>query len=103
MLILLELGTLCELTLETSIIPGECKGCLEGPTHGICQSGSVCQDKVKFSCDEACAAPFQECKSSLGNTILGIVYLVYTVSAFFGSIVLNLLGKKWSLFGSSFF
>ncbi|KAH9141462.1 hypothetical protein AeRB84_014353 [Aphanomyces euteiches] len=105
-------------TLETSIISGECKGCLEGPTDGICQSGSVCQDKVKFSCDEACAAPFQECKSSLGNTILGIVYLVYTVSAFFGSIVLStsyensvkltlltvdLLGKKWSLFGSSFF
>ncbi|KAG9412686.1 hypothetical protein AC1031_015592 [Aphanomyces cochlioides] len=88
-------------TLETSIIPGECQGCEEGSLDGICQSGNVCHYKVQFSCDEACAAPFRECESSLGNTVLAVVYLVYTVSAIFGSIIPNLLGKKWSLFGSS--
>ncbi|ETV80314.1 hypothetical protein, variant 1 [Aphanomyces astaci] len=90
-------------SLQTSIIPGECHGCTEGTLTGICQAGNVCQAKVKFSCDDACESPFTECHSTLGNTILGVVYLAFTISAFFGPVVPNYLGMKWSLFGASFF
>ncbi|KAF0695137.1 Aste57867_14034 [Aphanomyces stellatus] len=90
-------------SLETSIIPGSCKGCLEGTPNGICQSGSVCQEKAKFSCDDACAAPFEECQSTLGNTILGVVYLAFCLSSFVGPVVPNYLGMKKSLFCSSIF
>ncbi|KAF0695135.1 Aste57867_14032 [Aphanomyces stellatus] len=90
-------------SLQTSIIPGECKGCLEGPANGICQAGSVCQDKVKFTCDDACAAPFTECQSTLGSTILGLVYLAFTLTAFVGPVIPNYLGMKVSMFTGSLF
>ncbi|ETV80317.1 hypothetical protein H257_06635 [Aphanomyces astaci] len=89
-------------SLQTSIIPGECHGCTEGTLTGICQAGNVCQAKVKFACDDACESPFTECHSTLGNTILGVVYLAFTLSAFFGPVVPNYLGMKRSLFGASF-
>ncbi|ETV80307.1 hypothetical protein, variant 3 [Aphanomyces astaci] len=88
--------------LETSIIRGECQGCLSGSPTGICQSGHVCQDKVQFACDEACAAPFHECSSSLGSTILGVIYLTFTLSAFMGPLIPNHFGMKKSMFGSAF-
>ncbi|KAF0772145.1 hypothetical protein AaE_002348 [Aphanomyces astaci] len=88
--------------LETSIIRGECQGCLSGSPTGICQSGDVCQDKVQFACDEACAAPFHECSSSLGSTILGVIYLTFTLSAFMGPLIPNHFGMKKSMFGSAF-
>ncbi|KAH9161908.1 hypothetical protein LEN26_001206 [Aphanomyces euteiches] len=87
--------------LETSIIRGECQGCLEGSPSGICQSGNVCQEKTKFACDEACAAPFKECESSLGRTILGTVYLTFTLTSLVGPVVPNYFGMKKSLFGSA--
>ncbi|KAF0718656.1 hypothetical protein AaE_010606 [Aphanomyces astaci] len=40
--------------------------------------------------------------ATLGNTILGVVYLAFTLSAFFGPVVPNYLGMKRSLFGASF-
>ncbi|ETW09634.1 hypothetical protein, variant [Aphanomyces invadans] len=88
--------------LETSVIRGECQGCLSGSPTGICQFGDVCQDKVQFACDEACAAPFHECSSSLGSTILGVIYLTFTLSAFMGPLIPNYLGMKKSMFGSAF-
>ncbi|RHY43796.1 hypothetical protein DYB34_002520 [Aphanomyces astaci] len=67
------------LNLETSIIRGECQGCLSGSPTGICQSGDVCQDKVQFACDEACAAPFHECSYHFGmkKSMFGSAFATY--------------------------
>ncbi|KAF0695133.1 Aste57867_14030 [Aphanomyces stellatus] len=88
--------------LETSIIPGECEGCMEGVLDGICQAGPVCQERAQFSCDLACVSPFQECESSLGSTILGVTYLCFMLSAFMGPFITNYFGEKTSMVGSSF-
>ncbi|KAF0718655.1 hypothetical protein AaE_010605 [Aphanomyces astaci] len=87
--------------LETSIIRGECIGCVHGSPTGICQSGDVCQDKVKYSCDDACELPFRECTSSLGSTILGVIYLTFMLSAFLGPLLPNYFGPKKSMVGGS--
>ncbi|KAF0695134.1 Aste57867_14031 [Aphanomyces stellatus] len=87
--------------LETSIIRGECHNCLSGLLDGICQSGTTCQAKVKFSCDEACVAPFHECKSLLGSTILGVIYLAFMLNAFLGPLLPNYFGTKRSMVGGS--
>ncbi|KAF0695138.1 Aste57867_14035 [Aphanomyces stellatus] len=87
--------------LETSVIRGECQDCLQGDVDGICQLGNVCQNKIHFACDDACAAPFTECTSTLGSIVLGVVYLTLTFGSFFASAVPNYFGMKKSLFGSS--
>ncbi|KAF0695136.1 Aste57867_14033 [Aphanomyces stellatus] len=87
--------------LETSVIRGKCHGCLEGTLNGICQLGSVCQDKVQFNCDEACTAPFMECTSTLGNVVLGLVYLSLMFGAIVATGVPSYFGIKKSLFGST--
>ncbi|ETV80319.1 hypothetical protein H257_06637 [Aphanomyces astaci] len=88
--------------LETSIIPGKCHGCMEGTMDGICQAGPVCQDKLQFSCDQTCVAPFEECESSLGSTILGVTYLCLMLSAFMTPLITNYFGEKNSMVGGSF-
>ncbi|KDO24686.1 hypothetical protein SPRG_10220 [Saprolegnia parasitica CBS 223.65] len=87
--------------LETSIIPGACDGCAVSVPNAMCQLGDVCAAKVPFSCDVACAAPLEECKSTLGSTTLGVIYLVFMAASFFGPVIPNLIGEKLSLVGSS--
>ncbi|CAK5158694.1 unnamed protein product [Aphanomyces euteiches] len=88
-------------TLMTSVIPGKCDDCLEGEPNGICQEGNVCHDKVAISCDRVCEAPFQECTSSLGTTILGLAYLTFMLSAIAGPFVTKQFGEQRSMVGSS--
>ncbi|KAF0695139.1 Aste57867_14036 [Aphanomyces stellatus] len=85
--------------LETSILPAACVGC--GASSGVCQLGDVCQDKVPLACDLVCDAPFRECTSALGSTMLGVAYLAFMLSALFGAIVPLTLGDRASLVGSS--
>ncbi|KAH9161907.1 hypothetical protein LEN26_001205 [Aphanomyces euteiches] len=88
-------------TLMTSVIPGKCDDCLEGEPNGICQEGNICHDKVAISCDRVCEAPFQECTSSLGTTILGLAYLTFMLSAIAGPFVTKQFGEQRSMVGSS--
>ncbi|ETW09640.1 hypothetical protein, variant 1 [Aphanomyces invadans] len=87
--------------LETSIIPSHCSGCVEGPANGTCQSGFVCQHKAQFACDVACEAPYRECKSSLGDVVMGTMYLMFMTSAMAGPFLPHYLGEKKSMVGSS--
>ncbi|KDO24683.1 hypothetical protein SPRG_22258 [Saprolegnia parasitica CBS 223.65] len=80
--------------LETSIIPGACTGCKSVQDGAICQLGDVCVHKVQFACDVACAAPYSECKCSM---ILGVNYLLFSVSSLAGPFVPALLGEKTSM------
>ncbi|RHY24242.1 hypothetical protein DYB32_008925, partial [Aphanomyces invadans] len=52
------------------------------PGAGICQAGDVCQDKVKFTCDDACAPPFTECECIMlsAAVLLGLSASVLWIS-----------------------
>ncbi|CAK4144729.1 unnamed protein product [Aphanomyces euteiches] len=73
--------------LETSIIPSHCEGCVSGPATGMCQWEGVCQEKTQFSCDVVCAAPFNECKSRLGNVVLGTNYFTFMAASIAGPLI----------------
>ncbi|OQR96047.1 hypothetical protein THRCLA_07392 [Thraustotheca clavata] len=94
--------------LETSVMPGlsfgyklsdhavgTCTGCEFG--SGICQLDNFCTARVQFACDEACAAPYKECKSKLGTVVLGTNYLVFALSSIAGPVVPSLFGEKASM------
>ncbi|EQC41016.1 hypothetical protein SDRG_02074 [Saprolegnia diclina VS20] len=87
--------------LETSILPGACLGCDAHSPLVVCQRDSVCVAKVEYACDAACAAPFVECKSTLGSTTLGVIYLCFMLSSMLGPLVPQMIGEKASLIGSS--
>ncbi|KAH9072568.1 hypothetical protein Ae201684P_022145 [Aphanomyces euteiches] len=89
--------------LETSIIPSHCEGCVSGPATGMCQWEGVCQEKTQFSCDVVCAAPFNECKSRLGNVVLGTNYFTFMAASIAGPLIPYHFGEKWTMAGSSIF
>ncbi|RHY96103.1 hypothetical protein DYB37_007370 [Aphanomyces astaci] len=81
------------LNLETSIIRGECQGCLSGSPTGICQSGDVCQDKATYLTQlSVLYAEFKHepVVSSMG-LFNGVFYSIFRMSAISGNLISSLV------------